>query len=394
MNLRRHTAPPFGRLALLALLLIAPLGTGCQTARRVLRGTEYPDKVPLEEVPSAIARAEQAFDAGDTKNAVGWARAASRAEGLPTVERNEVQTFLEQAASVRIEELSGDNANPKELVDLYELELPRQLAVSAAVRAAHQYVDRGKRVKAFKLLQKVDTRYPLHHERYAAASLLVEIGLELADDKSKFLWFFNRRNDGIAVLEYVVLNAPWEPRCDEAYFKLGQLYEEDLEWQLAIERHENLVLYHPDSRLRPYSQGLIPHLRLMSIDSPEYDRNELVDARAELEAWLLKYGESVDEELERQVRIDLTDCLRRLADSDIGIARFYRRVDNDYGQNLHAERALQEAELAGDTERMERARALMIARVESGTSAPEAPADEPPEGPLPPSGTTIEGGAP
>lgn len=347
---------------LLALLLL--LCCSCQTMRRMLPGgAEYPDKVKVEAVPEALARAQQAFDGGDTKNAVGWARAASRAEGLPTIERNRVQSFLEEAASARIAELSGDGANPKELVKLYELELPRQLAVSAAVRAAQLYVEQGKRVKAFKLLQRVDQRYPLHHERYAAATLLVEMGLELADDDSKFLWFYNRRDDGIMVLEYLVLNAPWEPRCDEAYFKLGQLYEEDHDWELAVERHENLILYHPDSRLRPYSQGLIPHLRLMSIDSPEYDRNELVDARAELEAWLARYAGTADAELERQVRIDLTDDLRRLADSDLGIARFYRRVKNGYGQNLHAERALDEALLAGDEERAKSARALIAAVV-------------------------------
>lgn len=350
---------------LLALLLLL---SGCQSLRRVLPGgSEYPDRVEASEVPDALQQAQDAFNAGSTEVALGWARAASRAGDLSTVERNNVQSLLEEIATVRIEELSGPGADPDDLVDLYELELPRQLSVSAAVRAAQIMVERGDRVQAFRLLQRVDTRYPLHHERYAAASLLIEIGLELADDPSKFLWFYNRRSDGLAVLEYVVLNAPWEPRCDEAYFKLGQIYEEDEDWELAVERHENLILYHPDSPLRPYSQGLIPHLRLESIESPEYDRNELVEARRELEQWLAKFAGQVDDELERQVRIDLTDSLRRLADSDLGIARFYRRVDNEYGQHFHAQRALTEAELAADEKRAKEARKLLIASADNGS---------------------------
>jgi len=346
------------------LFVLLLLLSGCQSLRRVLPGGhEYPDRVEADEVPAALQEAQDAFNAGSTEVALGWARAASRAKNLSTVERNNVQSLLEQIATVRIEELSVPGADPDELVELYELELPRQLSVSAAVRAAHLMVEDGRRVKAFRLLERVDTRYPLHHERYAAANLLVDVGLELADDKSKFLWFYNRRNDGISVLEYLVLNAPWEPRCDEAYFKLGQIYEEDGNWELAVERHENLILYHPDSPLRPYAQGMIPHLRLASIESPEYDRNELVDARRELEQWLEQFAGEVDEDLERQVRIDLTDSLRRLADSDLGIARFYRRVDNDYGQDFHARRALNEAELAADEKRADKARALLTSRV-------------------------------
>jgi hypothetical protein len=107
----------------------------------------------------------------------------------------------------------------------------------------------------------------------------------------------------------------------------------------------------------------VPHLRLAGIGSPEYDRNELVQARKELEAWLERYaGSDAGRDLERPVRIDLTDCLRRLADSDLGIARFYDRVENDFGTAYHAGRAREEARAAADAKRQARAEAL-LARV-------------------------------
>ena len=113
---------------------------------------------------------------------------------------------------------------------------------------------------------------------------------------------------------------------------------------------------HPQSPLRPRSQASIPHLRLHLLKSPEYDRSELLKARAELEEWLSSYA---GHEHETAVRIELGDCLRRLSSSDLVIAGFYTTVGNEFGARQHAARAVDEARLAGDEDLVREAEASL-----------------------------------
>jgi outer membrane protein assembly factor BamD (BamD/ComL family) len=263
-----------------------------------------------------------------------------------------VQRVLEDAAERTIE--TGER--PGRMADLLDLDLPRRLAVRAGIRGAELYYARGSRLKAFRLLQRVDRMYPHHHERARAGALLADIGFSFADDKSRYMLFFTHEGHATEVLEYLVLNYPTEPRGDQAYARLAQIYEGDRLWRIAIDKHQDLVLWYPDSPLATPSKARIPHLRLTSLGSPEFDRDSLEIARGELEAWLDEFS---GHELERDVRLDLTDCMRRLADSDLTIARFYRKVDNLAGAEWHARRAVTEARDGLDPDQLEEAQALL-----------------------------------
>jgi hypothetical protein len=336
-------------------------------------GESAPGKIDKQQVPHAIERAEADLSAGNAKGALEWMRAAANVSDLPTETRNRVQALLEKAADLRIQQLSAPGSDPDELADMLELDLPRQLAVTAGVNAARLKFAAGEAKDAFYLIKKVDTKFPLHHERVVAGDLLVEIGLYLADHPSHFLWVIESNDDGEEVLEYVILNDPWSARCDEANARLASLYEDDRDWRQAIDRNEKLVLNHATSRFRPYAQARIPHLRLVALKSPEYDRSELIRARKELEDWLQHYS---GHPLEPAVREDLADALRRLAESDLEIARFYRTVENVAGQRLHAERAVEEAKLAGDDERVNAARELLAKLPPPPEAPPKAPEPE------------------
>lgn len=329
-----------------------------------------PPKLAASEVPDALERAQADLDAGRTTQALDTLRAAANAVGLPVETRERVQRSLELAASRRVDELSAPGADPEELAELVELELPRQIAVIAGLRAARAMFaeeDAGLAVDAYRLIKRLDAKYPQHHERVAAGDLLVEIGMWLIPNGTGWLGIGHSSDDGQEVLEYAVLHHPWATRADEAYAALAKLYEDDRSWRLAIERYELLVLNHPGSRLRPGAQAAIPHLRLRASRSPEYDRSELLKARKELEQWLQAY-DGLDSS--RQARMDLGDCLRRLADSDMIIARFYRTVGNDAGTRFHAERAVEEARVAGDDERIRRAEALIPAKAPLPSAVP------------------------
>lgn len=315
-------------------------------------GSSAPSKLDAERVPAAIEAAEKDLAAGRSERALDWMRSASRATGLSSDMRQHVQELLERAARARVDELSQPGSDPEELADMLEIDLPRQIAVAAGVRAARRMFELGEPMDAYRLLKKVDTRFPLHHERVAAGDLLFEIGESLSRDTSSFLGMFRKSDDAQEVLEYLVLFYPWTSTCDRAYEILARMYEEETEWDLAIERHEKLVLNHPGSPLRPASQARIPHLRLESLRSPEYDRSQLVQAERELIEWLRAFA---GHEREAEVRVDLTDCLRRLSDSDMVIARFYERVDNAFGARFHAVRAADAARRAGDEARAQEA---------------------------------------
>ena len=64
-------------------------------------------------------------------------------------------------------------------------------------------------------------------------------------------------------------------------------------------------------------------------------------------------------------RIDLADTLQRLADSDLSIARFYRKVESQAGFEFHARRALETARDAGNSEQVEEAEALLAEAIEA-----------------------------
>jgi hypothetical protein len=317
--------------------------------------------------------------------------------GLPSEQRAEIERLLERAAEANIERLGRDSARPAELAEMLELPIPRQLAISAAVRAARLWLEADKPYKAYKLLAKIDKKYPpagTHHELREAGSILAEAGLKQIADKSSFLGFFRADEDGAEILEYLVETYPTEPRCDEAYARLAEYYIGDKRWDIAQEKYEDLLVWHPDSPLAPEAEAQIPRMRLRGLKHPQYDRAELDTARRELESWLERHGGADGGEdpaafaaLEARVRRDLADAMLRLIENDLATARFYRRIDQWDGARLRATRALMTAEATGHQRSIERARALLDGLpVDGVSSTPEemfgtaASDQDPPEG--------------
>lgn len=323
----------------LLLLFVALLAPACASFNKPFRSVRTP-----AHVPGAIERARAELEAGRTRVALERLREAREVRALPTEVRHELETMLEAVAVRRIAELSESGKRPSELARMIDLGLPQQVAVSAGLTAAEQYLGRGRRMKAFRIVQKLETRYPTHYGRMRAGAILYEAGMSMIEDGWSILGFFRTADKGAEVLEYMVLTYPSEPRCDQAYRRLAKHYEDDRLLTKALDRHEELLLWHADSPLAIESEADIPRLRLASLESPEYDRNELLKARFELEVWLDKHAGHPREE---RVRYDLDDCLRRLVASDLVIARFYRRIEEPYGARLHAGRALQTARNAG-----------------------------------------------
>ena len=323
-------------------ILASVLLTACSALDFGIRGT-----VSLEDADAVLTEADESLKTGDHKSALDGLKALLQVEGLPTSQRTEATKMFATAAAQQIEMLSANPEGAEELADLVEEELPREIAVSAGIASAHSFIKNGEAEEAWKILRRLDERFPLHHERATAGRLLVDVGLTLSHDERSWWVFWSARSEGLACLEYVVLNHPSQSRCDEAYMRLGEMYAEDHQRSLAIDRYSDLILYHPKSPLRAAAQAHIPMLRLELLDSPEYDRNGLMLALAELEDWERRFPNHPLSEVVFQTH---TDCLRRLSASDLGIARFYERIGNAEGREFHAKRAGKLARDAGDTE--------------------------------------------
>jgi hypothetical protein len=354
--------------AALLLLALALLSSGCSSLADSFRPRLVSEP---DEVPAAIERSERELAEGKTELALRRARDARAVRGLAPADRDRLELLIERIAAALIDQQEADADGAARLAELVDAGLPKQLSVAAGLRAAHIRMDLDQPFKAYRMLRKLEDKFPRHHGRGEAGAILAEAGLKLADDPWSFL-FFNARDDGVEILEYLVLTYPSERRCDEAFAKLAQVYEERKQYNLAIQRNEELLFSHGDSPLASASQARIPHLRLRGLESPEYDRTELLRARRELEAWLTRRS---GDEAEAEVRLDYADCLQRLVQSDMGIARYYRRIDRPYGARYHAERALRLALDTGDEGLTRDARKLLASIPEVGAAA-SAPIDD------------------
>ncbi|MFT4539673.1 MAG: tetratricopeptide (TPR) repeat protein [Planctomycetota bacterium] len=323
-----------------------------------------PSRYEPSEIPGALIEIDQELEASQHNVALARARIASETKGLSPEQRRDVQRRLERAALSRIEELASGEGDAGALEEIFELELPRQLSVSAGMRSAEILFREGERMESYRMIRRVDLKYPQHQERPQAGALLFAIGMDFEQDESSYFLFFDYRDHAPEVFEYLVLNYPSESRCDQAYWILANMYEEDERWELAIERHEDLLLWYSGSPYVPQSRARIPGLRLSSLASPEYDRGQLTIALAELDRWLSDFQSLTETEpaLTNIVHRDRLDTLQRLADNDIAVSHFYHRVDNGKGALYHARRAGEEARGGGSLDQIDEAQ-RWLARV-------------------------------
>jgi outer membrane protein assembly factor BamD (BamD/ComL family) len=258
-----------------------------------------------------------------------------------------------------------ETASGEDLIDLAKLDLPMRLRVDLWIAGARALLEEGERMDSYRELKELEETYPLHPRGNDAAEVLAVSGLSLARDDGRYALFFPYRSKAPAVLEYLVLTYPSSPRCPEAYAELAALYEDDGRWQLAIERHQDLLEYHLGSPYAAESELRIPYLRLVLVQNPEYDVGQMHTAREELLAWRERHAGHPLDEWAAEL---LADCRGRIVDHELAVARFYEVIENPYGARRAGMRALDEAALMGDGERIAACESL-LARLPAESAA-------------------------
>ena len=206
------------------------------------------------------------------------------------------------------------------------------------------------------LIKRIDQRYPSHAMRNEAGTLLSQIGDSYFEDKRRRFFLFPYSSRAPGVYEYLSTAHPTHPATDDALVRLAEIYEKNRSFQIAIDRHRDLILWAEDSPYRVASEAAIPRLRLADLDGPEYGRDWMLQALEELDAWVVTYG---DHQLRREVDLTRVDCLQRLADNDMIVADFYRTVKNPEGARQHASRALEYARRAGNPDQLDEIRTFL-----------------------------------
>jgi len=301
-----------------------------------------------------LNQAEADLQSGATARALDHLEAVHGVENLDPDLRAREQRLIDQAARKRFGELAEGSAD--ELEEIYRSKLPERVRARAGILAAQRMLEEDRRISAYRMVKKVDEALPGHPERVLAGDVLARAGLSLIHDDRRYNLLFHYRPRGVQALEYLVLRYPLESRCPEAFFALSEEYERQGDLDLAIERTEDLLLYHSDS---PYAVGAaarLPYLRLSRLKRDDYDRGELLRAYAEFSTWLARHPEH---DLREWVSGLLGECRRRLARSDLYLARYYQRVNSAEGARLHAERARIEATEGGHEAEAAEAAALL-----------------------------------
>jgi hypothetical protein len=343
------------------------LASGCQLFSPSL-------DVDREEAGEQLDLAETEIRDGVLQDALERLVAVREVEGLDPDMRARDEELLEEATALRLAELDSS----EDLEELYDQELPNHLRARAGILAAERMLREGRRVSAFKMIKKVDKALPSHPERVLAGDVVARAGLDLIRDERRYWLLFRYRTRGIQALEYLVLHYPLDPRCPEAYFALSETYERTGDLDLALERAEDLVLYHPADAVAVAAEARLPYLRLSRLERTDFDRGELLLAHDELQLWLERHA---GHELEPWVRTLERECQERLVENDLYLAGYYERTKTPYGTRLHAERALETARGADLEDERADAEGLLerVSEIPSATGAPTEPDHEVPD---------------
>jgi hypothetical protein len=373
MTLSGITAPTRLR-ALVGCLAIVSL-----VACRSSQGPSYrlPGSYEVEQIPRVISAADDDLKlANDPGLAFARLQVAAATAGARGEAGQKLERARSKAAEALLQKLRDEDAPPGYFTRLIDAGLQRNLAVRSRIAQARAYLNRGERLKSYRLIKTLDREYPFHAERAASGDVLADAGLSLAKDRGRYAFIFRYRKLAPEVLEYLTTQYPTHQSGPQAYEHLALLYVESGDLEFAIQRHEDLVVYFGDSPSVPKSRAMIPSLRLDLIQRADFDRHPMELARQELESWIETYGgqQRVEEE---GVRQNLLLAIRQLSQHDSIVSRFYRTVDNESGAELHARRALGLAHEGGSEEQIEAAQKKLDKLLQASDPTPRPTSQQP-----------------
>lgn len=252
---------------------------------------------------------------------------------------------------------------PSQLDRFRSNRLPRTVRAMRTIGKARLLLDRGSPQLAFEEVVELERTFPSHHLAREAADLVHEAATQLRERDSSFWIFWSDVGRADIAYNYLVIQDPTHPRCDEAYWRMAQFDVRKRRYADSIESLADLVLFYPNSPYAIDAEAQIPRLRLADQARIDFDIGSLDRSLAEIRSWLDRHGRSgIDEgrdALIAEMRDLEVESLRRLARSDLVVARYYDTLHESFGAHQHAARALDYARQAGLQDEIASAQALV-----------------------------------
>ena len=351
-----------------ALSLVLSLAlAGCGTTGPLLASwgedplAPYPgEQLTPEAVDAQIGIGRQELDAGLAWEATRRALRLYEDTQLDSQRGNATIQLLIDAFDAVV----AASTRPSQLDRIRTTRLPRTIRAMRAVAKARLQLERGSPLLGFEEIWQLEQSFPAHHLSNEAADLVYAAATQLRERDGGFLIFYSDASRANTVYDYLVVQHPTHPRCDEAYWRLAAFDADDRRYVDAILHLEDLVLYHPTSAYAIEAEARIPTLRLADHARHDFDTGSLERILAETRGWLARHGRTGVSEgrdtLIAAMREQELESLRRLAAGDLAVARYYDRLDESFGAWQHAARAQDYAAEANDADLLEAARQLVV----------------------------------
>jgi hypothetical protein len=228
--------------------------------------------------------------------------------------------------------------------------LPRTVRAMRTVGKAQLLLERGSPQLAFEEVVELERTFPSHHLAREAADLVYRSATQLRERNGSFWIFWSDAARADIAYNYLVVQDPTHPHCDEAYWRMAQYDAGKRRYADSIESLADLVLFYPNSPYAIDAEAQIPRLRLADQARIDFDIGSLDRSLAEIRGWLDRHGRTgVDparDALIAEMRELEVEALRRLARSDLVVARYYDTLHESFGAHQHAARALDYARQA------------------------------------------------
>ncbi len=201
----------------------------------------------------------------------------------------------------------------------------------AAWIAAEADLARGEDVKALRRYRWILENAPWSESVGMIEDRLFELGEIFFHDPRHESWFFGSRNRGVEAFETLQAHFRRSDRADDALKAVGDYFVSEKDWYQAGLTFEELWEEYPDSEWSEYALWMAGHTRWEASQGADYDRDEMLRAKALLEVSLTTHPRGV---ASKQAEADLVHVIEALAWNEVIVADFYSARGSSVGERL------------------------------------------------------------
>jgi outer membrane protein assembly factor BamD (BamD/ComL family) len=205
----------------------------------------------------------------------------------------------------------------------------------------------------------------------ALADLTYDIGESLAASDASFWPFYSARDESRSVLREFVSLYGTRPQMPDALHRLAELAYEDEQFELARQRYTQIITgRYARSVWNTKAAFRVAMCYFRQLEGPEYDLEGMNLAKTELTDFLKSEVENPS--FRKQAQVALRTVRSWLAQKHLGIAEFYRVLNNPAGEHHHLLIAVTKFPLTPAAERAGR-RLEQIAKAHPATAGSGEP---------------------